>query len=101
MSGRSDYFLREIINREFNYSPVTAHIHISMSGTLNEGIYIHLSELPPLLNKILKDYVSCSPSYLKVIDPREEGPFNEPFTPSGFLETIEAIKSMKALCGND
>ncbi|MBE0069925.1 hypothetical protein [Thermoanaerobacterium thermosaccharolyticum] len=101
MSGRSDYFLIEKINEEFNYSPVTAHIHISMSGTLNEGIYIHLSKLPPLLNKILEDCVSCNPSYLKVIVPREEGPFNEPSTPSGLLETVDAIKSIKVLSGND
>ncbi len=101
MSGRSDYFLREKINQEFNYSPVTAHIHISMSGTLNEGIYVHLSELPPLLNKILENYVSCSPSYLEAIEPKEKGPFNEPSTPSGLLETVDSIKSMKVLSGDN
>lgn len=101
MSGRSDYFLIEKINEEFNYSPITAHIHISMSGALNEGIYVDLSKISPLLNKILEDCVSCSPSYLEVIDPKEEGPFNEPSTPSGLLETIEAIKSIKVLGGDN
>jgi hypothetical protein len=101
MSGRNDYFLREKLNERFNYTPVTAHIHVSMSYTLNEGISIYLGKLPPLLNEILKDYASYRPSYLEVIDPKEEGPFNKPSTPSGLLETIDAIKSIKALSGNN
>lgn len=97
-SGAEDYSLLILSNSDWKYFYKAAYVHISMYGNLNEGFTMWLGDIPPLLSIILKNYNSSEP-YLYAYTPNfNENEFKSPSTPSGLLETIEAIKSIKVLC---
>jgi hypothetical protein len=100
-SGAEDYSLLILLNSDWKYFYKAAHVHISMYGNLNEGFSMWLGDIPPLLNTILENYIPSEP-YFYIYTPNfNENEFNSPSTPSGLLETIETIKSMKALSGDN
>lgn len=49
MSGSRDYRLRVEADAALGDFPIVAAIHVSMYGKLNNGLSIHLMDLPPLL----------------------------------------------------
>lgn len=101
-SGAEDYHLTVLSNPDWQYFYRSAHVHISMYGKLNEDLNLWLGDIPPLLNEILKNYNSSELDYVYAYTPTvDKHEFILPSTPSGLLETIEAIKSMKALSGDN
>jgi hypothetical protein len=56
MSGCVDYLLHVERDPELHDYPITAGIHVSMYGKLNEGVDLWLMDLIPLIIEMLNDY---------------------------------------------
>jgi len=99
MSGCENYELYSLQSAEFMDQKLSASIHVSMRGRLNQGLDCWLGDLPPLLARLVEVYPPPPESQLSLRDyaPKSRGEYAEAGKNSGLQEALDALKVVEVL----
>jgi len=99
MSGCENYELYSLQSAEFMNQKLSASIHVSMYGKLNQGLNCWLGDLPPLLARLVEKYPPPPEDQLSLRDyaPESRGEYAEAGKNSGLQEALDALKVVEVL----
>ena len=99
MSGCENYELYSLQSAEFMNQKLSASIHVSMYGKLNQGLNCWLGDLPPLLARLVEEYPPPPEDQLSLRDyaPESRGEYSEAGKNSGLQEALDALKVVEVL----